>query len=167
MALHHKERVQGVAGLCTPFFPANPKSNPWTKMQANPGRFDYQIYFQSDKAETELNADINRTVLCTLRGSSPEDMTDLFVPEHTNLKDVPRPTELGGYLKVYQPGVKRSVTLTGKDEAYYTWQFQRSGYIGALSWYRNVEENWKWNNSTAGQKIQQVSFHTLLIVQPT
>ena len=156
MTLHYKERVRGVAGLCTPFFPANPKSNPWKKMQANPGRFDYQIYFQSDAAEKELDADVERTVLCTLRGTSPEDMADLFIPDLYVAGEVPRPTELGGYLKVYQPKVKRSAILTAKDADYYIWQFKQSGYIGALSWYRCVEENWEWNNSTAGQKIHQV-----------
>jgi pimeloyl-ACP methyl ester carboxylesterase len=56
MAMKYPDRVAAVAAVCTPFFPVNPAKNPWAAMQAKPGRFDYQLWFQTDSAEAELNA---------------------------------------------------------------------------------------------------------------
>ena len=60
----YAKRVRAVGSFCTPFFAPNPKSNPWPKMQANPGRFEYQLYFQTQAAVDEYEANIERTVRC-------------------------------------------------------------------------------------------------------
>ena len=76
MALHHAERVRGVAGVNTPYGP-RPPINPLDAMRANPGRFDYQLYFQEPGvAEAELDADVRRTFTLLLRSSKPEDRLD-------------------------------------------------------------------------------------------
>ncbi len=73
MALHHPDRVHAVAGVNTPFSP-HPPVDPQAAMEADPGRFDYQLYFQDvGKAEAEFEADVERSFKLMFRSSRPED----------------------------------------------------------------------------------------------
>mmetsp|Transcript_11639 Transcript_11639/g.32961 ORF Transcript_11639/g.32961 Transcript_11639/m.32961 type:complete len:341 (+) Transcript_11639:53-1075(+) len=146
--LHHRERVSGVIAVCTPFF-AWKNDNPWVKMQANPGRFDYQLYFQTDEAQREFERDLPRTVRCMIRGASAADIA--ATGAHATTPWVP--TKDGGAMAKIPKDVTRSTILSAADEEYYAWQFSRSGFFGPLSWYRNVERNWRWNARTEGQHV--------------
>ena len=46
-------------------------------------------------------------------------------------------------------------------------QFSRTGFVGALSWYRNVEENWKWDRqlkeSSVGSRRVEVTCPCLML----
>ncbi|KAL6079362.1 Bifunctional epoxide hydrolase 2 [Balamuthia mandrillaris] len=152
MALHHPNRVQAVGAVSTPFFPVNPTKNPLHAMEKNPGRFDYQLYFQEPgRAEREFEEDVAYTLTCLIRGSSEQDLAPL-----KGLKlSTSTVRQRGGMLKGFPPKseVTRSVLLTEYDLRYYVHQFKQSGFHGGLNWYRNVEANWQWNNKTAGRKI--------------
>jgi len=156
MALQHRERVAAVAAVCTPFFPNNPASNPWKMMKSKADRFNYQIWFNAATAEEELAKDVEYTLKCTIRSTEKSDVQSFMEHADANLLKL-QPTEKGGILKGNPPADKcpRSTMLSASDLAYYGRQFTYSGFFGPCSWYRNVEENWKWMQSTAGQKILQ------------
>jgi len=148
-AMHHRDRTKGVAAFCTPLFPWKDE-NPWPKVKNNVNsRFNYQIWFQTKEAEEELERDYERTVKCMIRGTRPSDLEEV----QSFFSKPWRPTFDGGVLANYSKDVKRSEILTDNDVKEYAMQFARSGFFGILSWYRNVEENWKWNARTANQRI--------------
>jgi len=133
-----------------PFYPANPNKNPIEEMTKNPGLFDYQMYFQDEGiAEKEFEADIEYTMKCIMR--SPRDEDKLHLSEPINLGNV---RQRGGMLVGYPKNVKKSVILSDYDLQQYLVAFTQSGFRGGLNWYRNVENNWKWNCKCAGQKVQ-------------
>jgi soluble epoxide hydrolase/lipid-phosphate phosphatase len=148
MALHHPTRVRAVAGVNTPFIPHLPM-NPLEMMTANPGRFDYQLYFQEPGvAEAELEADIRRTFTLFFRSSRPEDrlggkMSTAGVRERGGLL-VGAPTE-----------VSRSVMLSESELMTFVRTYEKTGFRGGLNWYRNHERNWEWSKQTAGQQVLQ------------
>mmetsp|Transcript_19921 Transcript_19921/g.39104 ORF Transcript_19921/g.39104 Transcript_19921/m.39104 type:complete len:354 (+) Transcript_19921:227-1288(+) len=146
-AMHYPERVLGVAAFCTPYFPWRPE-NPWPRMRANvDSRFNYQIYFLGQAAQAELERDYYRTVRCMIRGTSDKDNEAAG-----DFMRMPwRPTKDGGALVNFPRGISRSEMLTEAEEREYATSFARSGFFGMLSWYRNVERNWKWNTSTEGK----------------
>ncbi|CAJ1367810.1 unnamed protein product [Effrenium voratum] len=152
-ALQFPQRVTAVGAVCTPFFPNNPAKNPWHSMREKPGRFDYQMWFQNAEAEAELSEDPEYTVKCIIRGTGENEAS-------TFNEAFASPTERGGLLKGLPPKelCPRSEILSEEELRYYAAQFRRSGFFGGLSWYRNVERNWQWMRSTAGQKIQQEAF---------
>lgn len=147
MALHYPERVRAVAGVNTPFAPAGPTS-PAEARTANPGRWDYQLYFQDPGvAEAELEADVERTFRLTFRSSDPVDGFDVLAGSH----DV---RARGGWLAGYPADAPRSVMLTAEELDYFVQTFRRTGFRGGLNWYRNQEVNWRWARTIADPKIE-------------
>ena len=75
LALHYPHRFTGVCGVNTPFFPPNPTQNPLKSMEANPGVFDYQLYFQTPGvAEKELEKDLHRSFTAFFQGNRNVDI---------------------------------------------------------------------------------------------
>ncbi|XP_026514370.2 bifunctional epoxide hydrolase 2-like, partial [Terrapene carolina triunguis] len=73
MSLFYPERVRAVAGLNTPYRPADPKVNVMETIKARPV-FDYQLYFQEPGvAELELEKDLSRTFRIMIRSMRKED----------------------------------------------------------------------------------------------
>ena len=89
MAMQYPDRIIAVAAVCTPFFPVNPTKNPWIGMQSKPGRFDYQMWFQTDSAEAELDADPYYTMKCAIRGSGAVDQDPIRSYDPELLKTPP------------------------------------------------------------------------------
>jgi len=129
-ALHFPVRTLGVISLCTPFYPNNPSKNPWIMNLSKPGRFDYQIYFQTDAAEQELDQDAEHSIKCLIRSMSLKDT------ENTGdfMKLPWRPTQDGGALAHFPHEIQKSDMLTDSDLKYYAWQFKQSGFIGPVGW---------------------------------
>lgn len=154
MATHHPERVLGVVALNTPFYPPNPRKNPMEAMKENPGHYDYQLYFmQEGVAEAEFEKDVEYSIACIIRSMHPEDLVP-FSKANTRLS-FSNVRKRGGMLVGYPPkeDMKYSRIFSAADFQYYVETFKKSGFRGGLNWYRNVEKNWKWNCTTAGQKI--------------
>eukprot|EP01065_Artemidia_motanka_P005342 TRINITY_DN12592_c0_g1_i1.p1 TRINITY_DN12592_c0_g1~~TRINITY_DN12592_c0_g1_i1.p1 ORF type:complete len:242 (+),score=84.86 TRINITY_DN12592_c0_g1_i1:334-1059(+) len=144
LAQMYPQRVSHVAAVCTPFFP-QPETDPFPRMLAKPGRFDYQVWFQFDAAQWELQEDPRRSVRCMLRTHDEERW-----PSQP-------PTKQRGMLKHYPADLGRSRLLTDEEEDFYTAQFRRSGFRGPMGWYRNVSENWAWMRPSRGRKVLQES----------
>eukprot|EP00929_Paragymnodinium_shiwhaense_P042485 TRINITY_DN21977_c0_g1_i3.p1 TRINITY_DN21977_c0_g1~~TRINITY_DN21977_c0_g1_i3.p1 ORF type:complete len:191 (+),score=28.89 TRINITY_DN21977_c0_g1_i3:475-1047(+) len=135
LALQYPQRVSHVCAVCTPFMP-HPAKDPWPKMQKAPGRFNYQVWFQGDAAEKELAGDVKRTVRAVFRRCD-----DAIQPFDTEAAALP-PTKRGGLFVQLPSDVPPSPLLSEAEEAHYVRQFERSGYFGALSWYRHISRNW-------------------------
>jgi soluble epoxide hydrolase/lipid-phosphate phosphatase len=76
--------MHAVGSFVVPFYPPNPKQNPNELMKANPGRFDYQLYFQQPGvAEAEFSKNIQYTFKCLLRSARKEDRVTFTQPVST------------------------------------------------------------------------------------
>jgi pimeloyl-ACP methyl ester carboxylesterase len=125
----HPERVSAVAGLSVPFIPRPPVA-PLPLMRQGLGEDFYIVWFQErGVAEAALERDVRRTILArevwTARWAEGEG-TD------------PRPDWLG------------------EDElAVYVEAFERTGFRGGLSYYRNIDRNWERTAHVADRRIEQ------------
>jgi soluble epoxide hydrolase/lipid-phosphate phosphatase len=118
-------------------------------MKTNPGRFDYQLYFQEPGiAEAELEADVRRSFAILFRSSKPEDRLGGSIGSGGVL-------ERGGLFVGIPDEVSRSVMLSEAELMTFVRTYEKTGFRGPLNWYRNHERNWEWGKQTAGDKVLQ------------
>jgi pimeloyl-ACP methyl ester carboxylesterase len=125
------ERLHGMAALSVPFWPRPPR--PPTEMfeERFQGQFFYMLHFQTPGvADAQLDADPGASLRLILRRVS----ADVF----DGTAEVPP-----------VPG-----WLTDEDFAVYETEFRRTGFTGALNWYRNLDRNWELTAQTAVRKIE-------------
>lgn len=139
LARLHPDRVRAAICASVPFtqWPAPPTE--LFKMAAG-DNFFYILYFQDvGPAEAELGADTEatmRTVLWAASGDGFPDVPPEPIPAAGNgfLDSMttrgPAPAELPSW-------------LTSGDLAVYVAQFERSGFFGPVSWYRNLDANYE------------------------
>jgi pimeloyl-ACP methyl ester carboxylesterase len=110
----------------------------------------YQLYFQEPgKAEAELEADVRRSMtmlLYSLSGDPPPEKRWRFLFDKGE-----RLTDTGG-----MPD-KLPAWLTDADIDHFTGEFQRTGFRGALNWYRNIDRMWEQTRFLCGAKLRQPS----------
>ena len=148
LAQHHPDRVRAVAGINTPAS-RRPPISPLEAMQMDPGRFDYQLYFQEPgAAEAELSADVRRTFTLMLRSSKAEDRVDA-------LAGTAGVRERGGLLVGMPEDAERSIMLSEADLQTFVDAYERTGFRGGLNWYRNHVRNWEWSGTLAEERIEQ------------
>ncbi|XP_014118149.1 PREDICTED: bifunctional epoxide hydrolase 2, partial [Pseudopodoces humilis] len=164
VALFYPERLRAVASLNTPYRPADPNTDIMEKLESHPA-FDYQFYFQEPGvAEAELEKDVGRTLKILIRSSSREDRLPggldmsrvrerggLLVgfPETPPGSRLLPPPELEYYIQRgllvgFPKNPPGSRLLPPPELEYYIQQFRKSGFRGALNWYRNIRANWEW-----------------------
>jgi pimeloyl-ACP methyl ester carboxylesterase len=155
MALLAAQRVAGVVGVNTPFFPRLPVS-PLTAMRATAqGNFHYILYFQEPGvAEAELERDVRRSLRGFYQGPNREAME--------LLKDTPLGVfgPAGGGLLDRLPDAPHGDFLTSDDFDVFANAFAKSGFRGGLNWYRNFDRNWE---TTAYLKNAKVEHPALMI----
>jgi len=125
-ALFRPDLVRGVAGLSVPYVPRG-DVDVLTTMSVLLGESNYQAYFQHQGvAEDALEADPERFLrrfVYAISGANP-DPTDLSFPQGADfVGTLPDPAELPAW-------------FTTEDLAFYTAEFTRTGFRGALNWYR-------------------------------
>jgi pimeloyl-ACP methyl ester carboxylesterase len=128
-----------VIGLSVPFRPRGP-DRPTTVMPQTEDAVFYQLYFQTPGvAEAEFEQDIRRFVRATLysiSGDMPaQEPTAMMVPRQGGLharwaSQFVNPATLPNW-------------LTEADVDFYAGEFARTGFSGALNWYRNIDRNWE------------------------
>jgi len=135
-ALLRPDRFRAVVGMSVPFMPRLPMK-PTTMMKSMAGdRFLYILYFQEPGvAEAELDADPRaflRAILYTASGDAPpEQLRQLDLPKTAKFMDgLLRPEALPAW-------------LGEGDLEVYVAEFERTGFRGGLSWYRNLDRNWE------------------------
>ena len=133
--LLHPDRVAAVVGLSVPPVP-RPLTPPTEAFRRIFGdAFFYILYFQQPGvADAEMDADPRRAMLRMLGGMrAPADeaaAARMLAPGPAGfIERLPEPDRLPDWL--------------GADELdHYVAEFRRTGFTGALNWYRNFDRNW-------------------------
>ncbi|MBX7059316.1 MAG: alpha/beta hydrolase [Leptospirales bacterium] len=146
MALMHASRVRAVAALNTPLSP-HTRLNPLEMLRKRPGRLAYQLYFQEiGPPEAMLEADIRATLHSIFQSSRSGRPIDAFFQAAIGAKKQDA-TPLDQQLI-------RSDLLDDEEIGIYEAAFRKTGFRGALHWYRNMERNWRWLAASAGTVLQ-------------
>jgi pimeloyl-ACP methyl ester carboxylesterase len=151
--LLHPGRVAAVAGLSVP-----PVPRPLTPVTEALRRifgdnFFYMLYFQEPgEADAEMDADPRRSMRRMLGGMrAPKDAQAalrMVAPGPEGFIDrLPEPDRLPDW-------------LTNADLDHYVAEFSRTGFTGALNWYRNYERNW---DITAHPAAETISVPALFV----
>jgi pimeloyl-ACP methyl ester carboxylesterase len=149
MALLAPQRVAGVVGVNTPYFPRLPMPPTAIMRAMAQGHFHYILYFQTPGvAEAELDADPGRT----LRGF-------FQAPDRAALEALldAGPAALGspdGGLLDRLPDAPHGAFLSAEDFAVYEAAFRRTGFRGGLNWYRNFDYNWETTAYQSGARVE-------------
>lgn len=137
-ALLRPDIFQRLVMLSVPFRPytqGGPKPTDRMRALFAPRQF-YQLYFQEPGlAEAELEADIRSTVLKTLwaaSGDAPPGKRFPVVFPHG-----------ARFIDTMEVPDKLPTWLAEADVAHWTAEFSRTGYRGALNWYRNIDRNYE------------------------
>jgi pimeloyl-ACP methyl ester carboxylesterase len=144
MPLLHPQRVCAVAGLSGPPVPRarRPPTQSWRKRYGD--NFFYLLYFQEPGvADAELARDPSTTMRRVLAGVPPngEQAPAILRPGPASyVERLPEPQSLPAW-------------LSQSELDYYTAQFTRSGFTGALNWYRNFDRNWELTADTPATTI--------------
>ena len=153
LPLLHPDRVAAVAGLSVPPVPRplTPVTDALRRMFGE--NFFYMLYFQQPGiADAEMAADPRRSLRRMLGGmGTPSDdaaAMRMVAPGPEGFIDrLPEPDRLPDW-------------LSAVDLDYYVAEFTRTGFTGALNWYRNYERNW---NIMAAQAAQTISVPALFV----
>lgn len=146
IALATPERVRAVVGMSVPFIP-RPPAPPTQLMRAAFGdSFFYILYFQEvGPADRELARDPRltlRRVLWSVSGDAPKGAVRRLPREGT------------GYLdQLSDPPAELPSWLSERDVDVYTEEFTRTGFTGALNWYRNFDRNWELTERYADRRV--------------
>ena len=126
----HPERVLAVAGLSVPFIPRAP-APPLGLMREHLGEDFYIVWFQEPGvAEAVLSRDVRRT-LATTRVWGPG-----WAREDEDTPPTPR-------------------FMSDAELAVYVEAFERTGFRGGLSYYRNIDRNWELTEPFGTRRIEQ------------
>jgi pimeloyl-ACP methyl ester carboxylesterase len=131
-ALYRPDLVRGVAALSVPRR-GRGSHPPIDVMRHALGERFYQVYFQEPGvAERELEHDVRRTITAFLYGASGDAPTvsDMMVGEDGLVGALSTPDQLPGW-------------LTEADIDHFTAEFERTGFRGALNWYRTQNLSWE------------------------
>jgi len=134
--LFHPERVAAVAGLSVPPVPRpqTPPTHAYRRIFGD--NFFYVLYFQQPgPADAEMAADPRKAMLRMLGGMrAPTD-------EASALRQL-TPGPQGFIERLAEPDHLPD-WLTETELDYYAAEFSRTGFTGALNWYRNFDRNWE------------------------
>lgn len=144
-ALLHPDRVAAVAGLSVPPVPRS-LTAPTQAFRALIGEdsFFYILYFQEPGvADAELDGDPARTMRRMFGGLTrdPDAAQKMVQPGPAGFIDrLPEPEALPAWLST-------------AELDHYIAEFTRTGFTGALNWYRNMDRNWELTAELADAKI--------------
>jgi epoxide hydrolase A/B len=146
LPLLHPDRVRAVVGMGVPFTP-RPPIPPTDLLRAMAGdRFFYMLYFQdAGPADEELGRAPRRFLARMFWSSSGERPPGAF----HNL-----PAEGTGLMDVLDDPPALPSWLGDADLDVYASEFSRTGFTGALNWYRNLDRNWELLAPLAGRRVE-------------
>jgi len=145
-ALFRPDRFPAVVGLSVPFRPRGP-TRPSTVMPRTDDAIFYQSHFQKPGvAEAELEKDVRgsiRGVLFSLSGDGnpPPSLSMVSKTSGDILGHTASPAKLPPWLS------------EGDVDAYAA-EFRKSGFRGALNWYRNIDRNWELLAPWSGARVE-------------
>ena len=146
-ALMRPDRFRAVIGLSVPFRPRG-NAPPTSAMPRTAEARFYQLYFQEPGvAEAEFERDPRATVRNLLYGGSGDA---LGASADGNAFMVPRG---GGFMRGPAAPAALPDWLSEGDVDFYAREFERSGFRGALNWYRTLDLNWELTAPFAGARV--------------
>lgn len=160
MGLMQPERCAAVVGVSVPFtaWPGRPTDLFRMVYGEN---FFYMLYFQPvGPAETELDADVERTMRTVLWSASGEAFAGVLA--RGALPD-PLPAAGNGFLDsmVHMAGPtpdELPAWLSAADLATYVTSFRTSGFFGPVSWYRNLDAHYELTSVISPEVMTMPSF---------
>jgi pimeloyl-ACP methyl ester carboxylesterase len=152
------DRVRAVAGLSVPFAP-RPPIPPTQLFNAMAGeRFMYILYFQEEgPADRELSADPRRALASIFYSVSAD-------APRGSVRRLPR--QGTSYLDTMTEPDALPVWLSKEDLGVYTAEFVRTGFTGALNWYRNFDRNWQLMEFVAGANVTMPALYVAGALDP-
>jgi pimeloyl-ACP methyl ester carboxylesterase len=151
-ALLRPDRFRAVAALSVPFRPRGQVA-PTSVMPRTADAQFYQLYFQEPGvAEAELEREARASVRSMLYGASGDAARGggAGARANTDIGMVPRGS---GFLRGPAAPATLPSWLTERDIDFYAAEFQRTGFRGALNWYRNIDRNWELLAPFAGAPV--------------
>jgi pimeloyl-ACP methyl ester carboxylesterase len=150
LAVLQPERVRAVVGMSVPFIPRPPMA-PIAMLRAMLGdSFFYMVYFQDPGvADAELGADPARTMGRLYAGAT---MSDDATPDPSFLANDGR-----GFVDRIPEPDRLPDWLTQAELDHYVAEFTRTGYTGAINWYRNLDRNWESTEELADAHVRMPS----------
>jgi pimeloyl-ACP methyl ester carboxylesterase len=150
MTLLHPDRVAALVNISVPYSPRGDAPPMKRAKEIFGDIFFYQLYFQDvGPADTELAKDVRRTVLKFAWSVSGE----AGQPDVRSL--IARKVGEGGFLDMLSDPPHALEWFTDEDLNYFVEEFERTGYTGALNWYRNIDRNWETTPQLDGAKPTQ------------
>jgi pimeloyl-ACP methyl ester carboxylesterase len=144
------ERFRAVAGLSVPFsgVPTRPFTEIFNELYTKKNRFFYQAWFQKvgpPEAEAEKDVrDFLRKFYFGIAGEAPDGSWPQKTADATLLEGMIDPGEFPAWLEP-------------EDLDYYVGEFERSGFFGPISRYRNHERDFAWLQQFKGRTLDQPS----------
>lgn len=135
LPLLHPDRVAAVAGLSMPPVP-RPRRAPTAALRRRFGEhFFYMLHFQSPGvADAEMDRDPATTLRRIMSATDPGDAA-AAARMHA-------PGPEGFIDRITEPGELPPWLSRGEFD-HYVAEFSRTGFTGALNWYRNLDRNWE------------------------
>jgi pimeloyl-ACP methyl ester carboxylesterase len=156
MAQMRPDRVRAVVALSVPYRPRSPV-RPTSAMPRTADAQFYQLYFQQPGvAEAEFESDPRMTVRNMLFGASGDGVAAARAAASAqggagpNLAMVPNG---GRFMRGAAAPEKLPSWLTEADIDAYASDFKRTGFRGALNYYRNLDRNWEIQGALAGAPV--------------
>lgn len=152
LARDHPNRVMGVVSLNTPYTRRGTQDLVRTMLRRR-GETNYMVMFQRPGLGEAL---LERDIAATFRGlmCRPALKIDQFQAAEARLRALPMTLFVG------EPAVSGEPIMSNEDLEKYIEAFRRTGFTGALNWYRNLEKNWKDTENSA----DSVNVPALMIV---
>ena len=148
-ALIRPDRVRAVCGLSVPYLgqALRPFTETFDEIFTKRGRFFYQAYFQKigdSEAEAEANPrDFLRKFYYALSGDAPDGAWPTNkTSQQRLLEGLVDPDPFPEW-------------LTPAELDYYVGEFERSGFFGPISRYRNHERDFEYLSAYSARKIEQ------------
>jgi pimeloyl-ACP methyl ester carboxylesterase len=145
MPLRHPERTAGVVGLNTPFTPRAP-ADPIAVLRARFGPDMYMVHFQTPgEADAILGHDVAKTMRFFMRRPPKAAEPSGGLAGRPVSGEAPKQTfALVKMVEAYDPSLDPNPTfLTPPEMQVFVSAFERTGFTGAINWYRNITRNWE------------------------
>jgi epoxide hydrolase A/B len=134
--------------MSVPSIPRGPRPPTETMRFLFGDAFFYMLYFQEPGvADAELGADPARFLRRMMAGGSsgprdPDAVASMFANDGRGFVDrLPEPASLPDW-------------LSQEELDHYVAEFSRTGFTGALNWYRNLDRNWELTPELDGVKVE-------------
>lgn len=145
-ALFRPDIFRAVVGLSVPFSSRRARDAPTRIMRDTSIRLQlpefYMVYFQEEgRAESELEEDIDVTIRSFLTSNQSTGAFSTHLNRGLLLSRSEAPSPLPGWLEE-------------EDISEYVRAFSKSGMRGPLSYYRNIDSNWRLTEVFEGKRIE-------------